>query len=84
MTIDDLLREAERESRRELEEKAIELYEVRARMPTIVRKSIAQLLEEADDLEHARELAGLERDDRPNPAEPTTRGFKYVSKETGT
>lgn len=25
----------------------------------------------------------LERDDRPNPAEPTTRGFKYVSDPGG-
>ena len=23
-------------------------------------------------------IDGLERDERPNPAEPTTRGFKYV------
>ncbi|ADD03871.1 uncharacterized protein Nmag_0279 [Natrialba magadii ATCC 43099] len=60
MTVDDLLREAERESRRELEQEARKAIELRARLPEIVRNSIEQLLEEADDLQHARELAGLD------------------------
>ncbi|WP_276252975.1 hypothetical protein [Halomontanus rarus] len=61
--IDDLLQEAERERRRELEAKARTAIELRARLPEIMHKTIAQLLEEADDLEHARELAGLESND---------------------
>lgn len=62
MTMDDLVREAERQQRRELEEQAHKSIELQAQMPHIVRDVIAQLLEEADDLEHAKELAGLERD----------------------
>ncbi len=58
--IDDVLEEARRERRRELEHEAMRAIELRTRLPAIVQEAIAQLLEEADDLEHARELARLD------------------------
>ena len=61
--IDDLLQEAADEQHRDLEADARRAIELRARLPHIVRETIAQLLEEADDLEHARKLAGVETDD---------------------
>ncbi|WP_436343765.1 hypothetical protein [Natronorubrum sp. FCH18a] len=40
MTADDLLREAERESRRELEQEARKAHELRARLPQLVENAI--------------------------------------------
>ncbi|SNZ06457.1 hypothetical protein SAMN06269185_1177 [Natronoarchaeum philippinense] len=60
MTVDDLLREAEREQRQQLEQEAMKATALRTQLPHIVQETVAQVLEEADDLEHARELAGLE------------------------
>ncbi|PGF15773.1 hypothetical protein CP556_06350 [Natrinema sp. CBA1119] len=59
----DLLEEARREQRRELEREARKAIELRARLPQLVQEAIAQLLKEADDLEHARELAGFDETD---------------------
>ncbi|ADB60845.1 hypothetical protein Htur_1961 [Haloterrigena turkmenica DSM 5511] len=58
--VDDHLLEAEREHRRELGREAMAVIELRVQIPYVVRDATAQFLEEADDLEHARELAGLE------------------------
>jgi len=58
--MDDLLAEARRDQRRDLEREARAAIELRARLPQLVQEAIAQVLEEADDLEHAKELAGVE------------------------
>ena len=42
MTVDDLLREAERESRRELEQEARKAIELRARLPQLVENAITK------------------------------------------
>jgi len=44
----------------EIQREARAAIELRARLPQLVQEAIAQVLEEADDLEHAKELAGLE------------------------
>jgi len=59
--MDDLLEEARREQHRELEREARKVIVLRARLPHLVQETIAQLLDEVDDLEHARELAGLDK-----------------------
>ncbi len=51
MTVDDLLREAERESRRELEQEALAAHELRACIPQIVKKAVTTALVEYDDHE---------------------------------
>ncbi|MFB1066573.1 hypothetical protein [Natrinema sp. H-ect4] len=56
-----LLEEARREQRLELEREARKAIELRAQLPQLVQEAITQLLGEADDLEHARELAGLDK-----------------------
>ena len=60
--LERLVQKAERERITELEQEALRAHELRARIPHIVLESIEQLLEEADDLEHARQLAGLDED----------------------
>jgi hypothetical protein len=62
--IDELLEEARREQRQELEREAKTAIELRARLPQLVQETMAQLLEEVDDLEHAREVAGLDECER--------------------
>ena len=42
MTIDELLRDAERKQRRELEQEARKSVELRARLPSLVRKAVVQ------------------------------------------
>ncbi|OLZ39857.1 hypothetical protein A6E15_02150 [Natrinema saccharevitans] len=58
--IDEYLEEARREQRRDLEREATAAIELRARLPQLVQEAIARVLEEADDLEQAKELAGIE------------------------
>ena len=65
MTVDDLLREAERESRRELEEEARKAVELRARLPRLIEKAIRKdreriAVELADSSELTyREIGGV-------------------------
>lgn len=61
--MNDYLEEARREQQRNLEREATAAIKLRARLPQLVQESIARVLEEADDLEEARELAGLETTD---------------------
>jgi len=58
--MDEYLEEARREQWRDLEREATAAIELRARLPHLVQEAIARILEEADNLEHAKELAGLE------------------------
>ncbi|MXV62802.1 hypothetical protein GS429_12140 [Natronorubrum sp. JWXQ-INN-674] len=65
MAIDEILRDAERKQRRELEQMAKTATELRARIPTLVEKSIkkdreriAVELAERSDLSH-REIAEI-------------------------
>ncbi len=58
--MDEYLEEARRDHRRNLERKALTAIELRAQFPQLVQEATARVLEEADDLEHAKELAGLE------------------------
>ena len=47
MTIDELLRDAERKQRRELEQEARKSIELRTRLPSLVRKAVAKDLDAA-------------------------------------
>ena len=58
--MNEYLEEARREHRRDLEREATAAIELRARLPQLVQEAIARVLEEADDLEHAKELAGVD------------------------
>ncbi len=57
--MDEYLEEARREQRRDLEREATAAIELRARLPQLVQQAIARVLEEADDLEQAKEFAGI-------------------------